>query len=117
MQKHLACTLLLVAASAALAQISGTSDIDQRGSAGPVYGQNPQSSKMTPDGSKGKPNDVAAKRDAKATGAAEGSSGASGTAAGTSAAGNGRADRAGRDRQRERNTRDDDRTRAGASEK
>jgi len=54
MQKILLSTLLLSLTSLpASAQISGSSDIDQKGSSRPVYGQSPQSSKMTPGGSKG----------------------------------------------------------------
>lgn len=54
MQKILIPTLLLSLTSlSASAQISGSSDIDQKGSSQPVYGQSPQSSKMTPGGSKG----------------------------------------------------------------
>ncbi|TFV95473.1 hypothetical protein E4K72_17800 [Oxalobacteraceae bacterium OM1] len=110
-QRICTCLALVAATSAswAWAQISGTSDIDQQGTSKPVYGQSPQSSKMTPGGSKGKSNDTA-------------SSGSSGNADGTAASGNDRkpvgkqTHRAGRDRERESNTRDDDRTRAGSEE-
>lgn len=57
MKTFLISTLLVplatLPAAFAYAQISGTSDIDQQGSSRPVYGQNPQSSKMTPGGSRG----------------------------------------------------------------
>lgn len=54
MRTILLSTLLLSLTNVpAWAQISGSSDIDQKGSSRPVYGQNPQASKMTPGGSKG----------------------------------------------------------------
>ncbi|HEY8608385.1 MAG TPA: hypothetical protein VIM12_14820 [Noviherbaspirillum sp.] len=93
MQKFLVTALLMslagMPALPAMAQISGSSDIDQKGSSRPVYGQSPQNSKMTPGGSKGPAADTG--NQGGEAGAASGGSGA-GSAGNNAASGVGRAD-------------------------